>query len=57
MACLSSTCTACSALRSNLGATPLVLQLPIGSEENFSGVVDLIKMKAIVWNGEELGAS
>lgn len=41
---------------SNLGAVPLVLQLPIGSEENFSGVVDLVKMRAIVWSGEELGA-
>ena len=42
---------------SNLGATPLVIQLPIGAEEEFEGVVDLVQMKAIVWNGEELGAS
>ncbi|KAI5068192.1 hypothetical protein GOP47_0016537 [Adiantum capillus-veneris] len=41
---------------SNLGAKPLVLQLPIGSEDTFVGVVDLVTMKAIVWNGEELGA-
>eukprot|EP00850_Spirogloea_muscicola_P008857 SM000048S16569 [mRNA] locus=s48:551765:556015:+ [translate_table: standard] len=41
---------------SNLGANPLVLQLPIGSEDTFQGVVDLVKMKAIVWSGEELGA-
>jgi elongation factor G len=41
----------------NLGANPLVIQIPIGAEEAFSGVVDLIKMKAIVWNGEDLGAS
>uniref|UniRef100_A0A453CIZ3 Tr-type G domain-containing protein n=2 Tax=Triticinae TaxID=1648030 RepID=A0A453CIZ3_AEGTS len=40
----------------NLGAKPLVIQLPIGSEDNFQGVVDLIRMKAIVWTGEELGA-
>uniref|UniRef100_A0A7C9D233 Elongation factor G, chloroplastic n=1 Tax=Opuntia streptacantha TaxID=393608 RepID=A0A7C9D233_OPUST len=40
----------------NLGARPLVLQLPIGAEDAFQGVVDLIKMKAIVWSGEELGA-
>lgn len=40
----------------NLGAKPLVLQLPIGSEDSFQGVVDLVKMKAIVWSGEELGA-
>ncbi len=40
-----------------LGATPLVLQLPIGSEENFEGVIDLVKMKEVVWSGEELGAN
>ncbi len=39
-----------------LGATPLVIQLPIGSEEHFQGVIDLVKMKALVWGGEELGA-
>ena len=41
----------------NLGANPLALQLPIGQEESYSGLVDLVKMKAIVWNGEELGAT
>lgn len=41
---------------SNLGAKPLVIQIPIGAEDKFQGVVDLIKMKAIVWSGEELGA-
>lgn len=40
----------------NLGAKPLVLQIPIGAEDSFQGVVDLLKMKAIVWSGEELGA-
>lgn len=40
----------------NLGAKPLVLQIPIGAEERFVGVIDLLKMKAIVWSGEELGA-
>ncbi len=40
-----------------LGATPLVMQLPIGAEENFKGVVDLVKMKAIVWNDETMGAA
>ncbi len=39
-----------------LGATPLVLQLPIGTESNFIGVVDLIRMKAIVWKDEAMGA-
>ena len=36
---------------------PVCLQIPIGSEAAFAGVIDLIKMKAIVWNGEALGAS
>ncbi|CAA6673585.1 unnamed protein product [Spirodela intermedia] len=40
----------------NLGANPLVLQLPIGAEDRFQGVIDLVKMKAVVWSGEELGA-
>merc|ERR1712046_214923 len=39
-----------------LGANPLVLQLPLGSESNFKGVIDLILMKAIVWQEETLGA-
>ena len=39
-----------------LGATPCVLSIPIGSEENFKGIVDLIKMKAILWHDETLGA-
>ncbi|AEQ51690.1 elongation factor G [Pelagibacterium halotolerans] len=40
-----------------LGAKAVVLQLPIGAENEFAGVVDLIEMKALVWNGEQLGAS
>ncbi len=39
-----------------LGANPVVLQMPIGTEENLRGVVDLIKMKAIVWFGDVSGA-
>ena len=39
-----------------LGSTPLVLQLPIGSEAEYEGVVDLIRMKEIVWKDEALGA-
>ena len=39
-----------------LGTTPLVVQLPIGAESDFVGVVDLIKMKAIVWKDETMGA-
>ena len=44
-------------IRERLGATPLVLQLPWGQEEDFQGVIDLIKMQAIVWNEDDLGAS
>ncbi|GLQ06073.1 elongation factor G [Sneathiella chinensis] len=43
--------------RERLGANPLPIQLPIGSEAEFEGVVDLLKMKEIVWTGEEMGAS
>ena len=39
-----------------LGANPLVLQLPLGTESEFKGVIDLIEMKAIVWQEETLGA-
>ncbi|QEX17642.1 elongation factor G [Hypericibacter terrae] len=39
-----------------LGAKPLVLQLPIGVESEFAGVVDLVRMKGIVWKDEALGA-
>lgn len=39
-----------------LGANPLVTQLPIGAEADFQGVIDLVRMKAIVWNDESLGA-
>ena len=39
-----------------LGANPLVLQLPIGSESNLKGVVDLIEMRGIIWEDESLGA-
>jgi elongation factor G len=43
-------------IREKLGANALILQLPIGHEGQFKGVVDLVRMKAIVWSGEELGA-
>ncbi len=39
-----------------LGAVPLVVQLPIGSESDFKGVVDLVQMKAVIWQDETLGA-
>ena len=43
-------------IKDRLGAVPLVIQLPIGSEADFKGCVDLIKMQAIVWEDESLGA-
>ncbi len=39
-----------------LGATPVVLQLPIGSEDEFVGLIDLIEMRSIIWKDESLGA-
>ncbi|PJI27681.1 elongation factor G [Prevotella intermedia] len=39
-----------------LGANPIAIQIPIGAEENFKGVVDLVKMKAILWHDETMGA-
>jgi elongation factor G len=43
-------------IEERLGDNVAVVQLPIGSESNYKGVVDLVQMKAIVWSGEELGA-
>ncbi|MFP4004412.1 MAG: elongation factor G [Alphaproteobacteria bacterium] len=43
-------------IQERLGAHPLVLQLPIGAESDFKGVIDLIKMRGIVWKDESLGA-
>ncbi|GAA3283911.1 elongation factor G [Nesterenkonia halobia] len=42
-------------IKSRLGAKPLVMQLPIGSESDFVGVVDLVHMKALVWPGDAKG--
>jgi elongation factor G len=42
-------------VKDRLGATPVPLQLPIGAEEHFKGVVDLVKMKAIFWDEESKG--
>ena len=39
-----------------LGAKPVAIQLPIGSENNFKGIIDLVRMKAVVWEDEGLGA-
>ena len=40
-----------------LGANPCVIQLPIGAESEFAGNIDLVRMKAIIWDGEALGAA
>ncbi len=44
-------------MRDRLGIEPLAIQLPIGAEDQLEGVVDLIKMKEILWDGEQLGAT
>lgn len=44
-------------IEDRLGSTPVPLQMAIGAEDNFEGVVDLVKMKAIYWNMEDLGLS
>jgi len=43
-------------IRKRLGARPVALQIPIGAEANFKGVIDLIEMKAILWHDETMGA-
>ena len=43
-------------IRDRLGAKPLVTQIPVGAEASLKGVVDLIKMKAVIWKDEKLGA-
>ncbi len=43
-------------IKDRLGAKPLVVQLPIGSEAQYEGVIDLVKMKEVLWKNEDLGA-
>ena len=43
-------------IEDKLGARALVIQLPIGSESAFAGIVDLVRMKAVIWKDESLGA-
>jgi len=43
-------------IKERLGARPVPVQLPIGAEENFEGVIDLVKMKAIYWSNENMGS-
>ncbi|HEY7243638.1 MAG TPA: elongation factor G [Xanthobacteraceae bacterium] len=40
-----------------LGAKPVAIQLPIGAEQQFKGIIDLVRMKGVVWNDESLGAN
>ena len=44
-------------MRDRLGATPVVLQLPVGIESDFSGVIDLVRMTYLRWHGDKLGAT
>ena len=44
-------------IRERLGARPVPVQLPVGAEENFEGVIDLMSMKAITWSEDDLGIS
>src|SRR5450432_4191965 len=43
-------------IKARLGARPVAIQLPIGSEQQFKGLIDLVRMKGVVWNDESLGA-
>ena len=43
-------------IKDRLGSKPLVMQIPVGTESSFKGVVDLVKMKAVLWKEEKLGA-
>ncbi len=48
---------AVSSIQEKLGADPILLQIPMGAEDQFDGVIDLIDMKQIRWDGENLGAT
>jgi len=43
-------------IKTRLGAKPVAIQLPIGSEQQYKGLIDLVRMKGVVWNDESLGA-
>src|SRR6267154_2524978 len=44
-------------IKTRLGAKPVAIQLPIGSEQNFKGLIDLVRMKGVIWDDESLGAN
>ena len=43
-------------IKERLGARPIAIQMPIGAEDDFKGVIDLVRMKAIIWKTEDMGA-
>ncbi|MEP5578524.1 MAG: elongation factor G [Nitratireductor sp.] len=47
----------CEMIKTRLGANALVMQLNVGAENEFAGVIDLLKMKALIWQAENLGAA
>jgi elongation factor G len=47
---------ACDSIREKLSANPVMIQVPIGAEDRFQGVIDLLAMEQIAWNDESLGA-
>src|SRR5471032_1573015 len=44
-------------IKTRLGARPIAIQLPIGSEQNYKGLIDLVRMKGVIWEDEALGAN
>ena len=44
-------------IKTRVGGRPICVQLPIGSEQDFKGIIDLVRMKAVVWENENLGAN
>jgi len=44
-------------IKNRLGATPVPIQLPIGAEDDFKGIIDLMRMKALYWDGDDMGTS
>src|ERR1700712_379363 len=44
-------------IKTRVGGRPVCIQLPIGSESDFKGIIDLVRMKAVVWDNENLGAT
>ena len=45
-----------SDIKERLGARPIAIQMPIGAEDDFKGLIDLVRMKAIIWKTEDMGA-